>query len=385
MAAQCFAARPAVHRGGHSGVWGVPGLHDDHGRHPLATSGASSPRACPSASTRCATSWQIASRRPSTGRWQIVVIEDADRLTEGAANALLKGRGGAAAVDSVPVVRAVGGSRGHRDHPAVAMPARGAGDAAHRGRSRRCSSTTTACPPRRRSGRRRSAVVTSGGPGGWPPTPTPGIVVPGRWGWRVTLPPPSRAYAAAEELVATAEAEAKALNVGRDEGRIRGAAHTHWVPAAPARAPRVRCVVPPALSRTSSDGRSPRQTRASRDALDRALIDLATYFRDALLVANGAGAVTPNHPDMAEKVAALAAHASPERLLRCIEAVLECREGAGHQRQAQVRGSMHWWRPWVRHCVRTCRLTARPGRKLFAQALTVGPRHLSSVGRAIHS
>ena len=33
---------------------------------------------------------QTASRRPSTGRWQIVVIEDADRLTEGAANALLK-------------------------------------------------------------------------------------------------------------------------------------------------------------------------------------------------------------------------------------------------------------------------------------------------------
>ena len=30
------------------------------------------------------------SRRPSTGRWQIVLIEDADRLTEGAANALLK-------------------------------------------------------------------------------------------------------------------------------------------------------------------------------------------------------------------------------------------------------------------------------------------------------
>src|ERR1700741_1972355 len=33
---------------------------------------------------------QIASRRPSTGRWQVVGIEDADRLTEGAANALLK-------------------------------------------------------------------------------------------------------------------------------------------------------------------------------------------------------------------------------------------------------------------------------------------------------
>ncbi|MGB9303569.1 MAG: DNA polymerase III subunit delta', partial [Mycobacterium sp.] len=33
---------------------------------------------------------QIASRRPTTGHWQVVLIEDADRLTEGAANALLK-------------------------------------------------------------------------------------------------------------------------------------------------------------------------------------------------------------------------------------------------------------------------------------------------------
>ena len=33
-----------------------------------------------------------------------------------------------------------------------------------------------------------------------------------------------------------------------------------------------------------------------------------------------------NHPDMAERVRALAAHAPPARLLRCIEAVLECRE-----------------------------------------------------------
>ncbi|MDT7671606.1 MAG: polymerase subunit delta, partial [Pseudonocardiales bacterium] len=33
---------------------------------------------------------QIAARRPSSGGWQIVVIADADRLTEGAANALLK-------------------------------------------------------------------------------------------------------------------------------------------------------------------------------------------------------------------------------------------------------------------------------------------------------
>jgi DNA polymerase-3 subunit delta' len=67
-------------------------------------------------------------------------------------------------------------------------------------------------------------------------------------------------------------------------------------------------------------------TRASRDELDRALIDLATYFRDALLVSSGAGAVKANHPDMTEKVASMAAVVPPDRLLRCIEAVLECRE-----------------------------------------------------------
>jgi DNA polymerase-3 subunit delta' len=43
-------------------------------------------------------------------------------------------------------------------------------------------------------------------------------------------------------------------------------------------------------------------------------------------VSVGSGSVTANHPDMADKVAAMAAHTNPERLLRCIEAVLECRE-----------------------------------------------------------
>src|SRR6185312_2146347 len=32
----------------------------------------------------------LSARKTSLGRWQVVVIEDADRLTEGAANALLK-------------------------------------------------------------------------------------------------------------------------------------------------------------------------------------------------------------------------------------------------------------------------------------------------------
>ena len=70
---------------------------------------------------------QIASRRPTTGRWQIVVVEDADRLTEGAANALLK------VVEEPPpstvfLLCAPQWIPGHRDHVAFAVPARSAGN-----------------------------------------------------------------------------------------------------------------------------------------------------------------------------------------------------------------------------------------------------------------
>jgi DNA polymerase III subunit delta' len=135
----------------------------------------------------------------------------------------------------------------------------------------------------------------------------------------------SRAYAAAEELVAAAEAEARALTAERDEAEAEelrtalGAGGTGKGTAATLRG------ATGAIKDLERRQKS-RQTRASRDALDRALIDLANYFRDALLVASDARSVQANHPDMAERVEALAAHASPERLLRCIEAVLECRE-----------------------------------------------------------
>ncbi|MDQ2627711.1 MAG: DNA polymerase III subunit delta', partial [Actinomycetota bacterium] len=34
----------------------------------------------------------------------------------------------------------------------------------------------------------------------------------------------------------------------------------------------------------------------------------------------------PNHPDMVDAAAAMAGHAPADALLRCIEAVLECRD-----------------------------------------------------------
>jgi DNA polymerase III subunit delta' len=267
---------------------------------------------------------QIASRRPGTGRWQIVVIEDADRLTEGAANALLKVVEEpppstvfllcAPSVDPEDIAITL---RSRCRHVALVTPGVDAiarvlvesdglpeDEAAwaasisggHVGRARRLATDEQARERRRRALSLARDAAT-----------------------------PSRAYAAAQELVATAEAEAKALTEDRNEAETEelrtalGAGGTGKGTAGTMRG------AAGALKDLEKRQKS-RQTRASRDALDRALIDLATYFRDALLVSAGADAVAANHPDMRDRVSAMAGHASPDDLLRCIEAVLECRE-----------------------------------------------------------
>ena len=265
-----------------------------------------------------------ASRRPSTARWQVVVIEDADRLTEGAANALLKVVEEpppatvfllcAPSVDPEDISITL---RSRCRHVALVTPTaeaiaqvltetdgfteQEASQAAaisggHVGRARRLATDPDARARRERAlGLPREAAT------------------------------PSRAYAAAEELVAAAEEEALALTAERDEaeaeelGTALGAGGTGKGTAGAMRG------TAGALKDLEKRQKS-RRTRASRDALDRALIDLATYFRDALMVATRAGSVTANHPDMSQRVQALGEHASPEQLLRCIEAVLACRE-----------------------------------------------------------
>lgn len=267
---------------------------------------------------------QIASRRPSTGRWQIVLIEDADRLTEGAANALLKVVEEpppstvfllcAPSVDPEDIAITL---RSRCRHVALVTPSATAiaqvlvdGDGldadtaawaasvsgGHVGRARRLATDPDARRRRQRALELARDAAT-----------------------------PSRAYAAAEELVAAAEAEAYELTAGRDEAETEelrtalGAGGTGKGTAATLRGST-------GAIKDLERRQKSRQTRASRDALDRALIDLATYFRDSLMVATGAHTVRANHPDMADRAAAMAAHASPERLLRCIEAVLQCRE-----------------------------------------------------------
>ena len=67
-----------------------------------------------------------------------------------------------------------------------------------------------------------------------------------------------------------------------------------------------------------------RATRAQRDALDRALVDLAAFYRDVLLV-HSHSTVTPAHPDFDDDARAVALQLSPPQVLRRLDAVLECR------------------------------------------------------------
>jgi DNA polymerase-3 subunit delta' len=267
---------------------------------------------------------QIASRRPATGRWQIVLIEDADRLTEGAANALLK------VVEEPPPSTVFLLCAPSVDPEDIAITLRS-----------RCRHVALVTPPVDAIARvlietdglaeeeARWAASVSGGHVGRARRLATDEEARRRRQLALGLPrdaaTPSRAYAAAEELVATAEAESRALTEGRNEAEteeLRTALGAGGTGKGTAGTLRGATGAIKDLERRQKS----RQTRASRDALDRALIDLATYFRDALLVASNAGDIAANHPDMSERVAAMAAHASPERLLRCIDAVLECRE-----------------------------------------------------------
>lgn len=273
---------------------------------------------------------QVASRRPSTGRWQVVVVEDADRLTEAAGNVLLK-------VVEEPPARTVFllcapsvdpedisvTLRSRCRHVHLATPtvdsiarvlrdqdgldAKVAGWAAsvsggHVGRARRLATDDEA-----RSRRKRALALVAA-------TARPAI-----------------AYTAADELVKSADDEAKQVSSTRDEkerdelATALGAGGTGKGAASATRGSAG------ALKDLEKRQKS-RATRTGRDALDRALIDVAGLYRDALAVRFGAATadsrsgVTLTHPDMADQIRELATDVRPEGLLRSIEAVLDCRD-----------------------------------------------------------
>ncbi|MFD0685931.1 DNA polymerase III subunit delta' [Actinomadura fibrosa] len=258
-----------------------------------------------------------ASSSPSGGRWQIVLFEDADRATEAAANALLKAieeppprtvwllctpspddllvtirsrcrlvtlrTPPVAAVADVLVLRD-GVDRETAD--VVARAAQG-----HISRARRLATDPEA--------RRRRAEV---------------LALPRR------LTSVGPAVAAAETLVKAAEAEAKVQTEELNESET-SALRQALGESAKGRMPRGTA----GALKELEDRQKSRATRVKRDALDRALLDLASYYRDVLALQLGAGTELVN-TDLGAELRSAAAAGRPEGTLRRLDAIMECRE-----------------------------------------------------------
>ncbi|SDX12753.1 DNA polymerase-3 subunit delta' [Amycolatopsis xylanica] len=269
---------------------------------------------------------QAAARRPTTGQWQVVIIEDADRLTEGASNALLK------AVEEPPD-RTVFLLCAPSDHPedvsvtirsrcrlinlrtpppsAIAqvlierdqVPDDLAQWAAsvcggHIGRARRLATDEGA--------RDRRATV---------------LRIP------LGLNRPGDVFTSADQLISTAEADATGASKDRDEhekSELRTAMGGDGVGKGVAGAKRAAEAAVKALEKKQKS----RATRTQRDTLDLALIDLAGFYRDVLITSSRSGAVL-THPDHAREITTAASQWTAESTLRRLEAVLECREAIG--------------------------------------------------------
>ncbi|MCA1822139.1 MAG: DNA polymerase III subunit delta' [Pseudonocardia sp.] len=264
-----------------------------------------------------------ASRRPSAGRWQVLLIEDADRLTEGAANALLK------AVEEPPP-RTVFLLCAPSDHPediAVTL----------RSRCRTVGLRTPAAAAIAEVLVTRDAIDDA--VAAWAASVCGGHVGRAR---RLATDPEARArreavlrvptalrsladvFAMADELVEAAESEASGLTTARNAAETSeletalGAGGTGKGAAAAARGAK-------GAIRELERRQKSRATRTQRDALDRALVDLAGFYRDTLVTSFGA-TVALTHPDRAADIAGVAGQVPPEALLRRLEAVLACRE-----------------------------------------------------------
>jgi DNA polymerase-3 subunit delta' len=123
------------------------------------------------------------------------------------------------------------------------------------------------------------------------------------------------AVLAAGALVETAQADAKAATVERDAAERAALLRSLGAEGAGGLPPGVRTQV-----KQLEDDQKRRATRAQRDVLDRAMLDLLSLYRDVLVVQLGAGVELVNG-EHEELVRGLAAGSAPEQTLRRMDAV----------------------------------------------------------------
>ncbi|MGY1591107.1 DNA polymerase III subunit delta' [Geodermatophilus sp. SYSU D00708] len=278
---------------------------------------------------------RVAGRAPSQGRWQMIIVEDADRMSESAANAVLKMieeppprtvvmlcapslhpddvkvtiRSRCRVVTlRTPTAEAIADVLVRRDGIDPAMAAWAAGACGgHIGRARRLARDEDARLARK-------AVLD----------------VP------LSLVSLAACLNAADDLVGAAQEETSAATEALDGAETEALKASLGVGA---RGPGVA-----AASRGSAGQlkelekrQKSRATRLGRDSLDRALVDLAGLYRDALVLVTAHSEPLPlNHPDRRADAEELARRIGPEGALRRIDAVLACRTALEQNVKPQI-------------------------------------------------
>ncbi|MEW2485161.1 DNA polymerase III subunit delta' [Streptomyces sp. NPDC048411] len=253
---------------------------------------------------------------PAVGRWQVIILEDADRLTEGAGNVLLKAVEEPAPrtvwllcapslEDVLPTIRSRCRHLTLRTPPVDAVadvlirrdgiePERAAAAAratqGHIGRARRLATDEKA--------RARRAAV---------------LKLPLR------VEDIGGCLKAAQELIDTATEDAKQVSEEVDAKETEDMKAALGA-AAGGRMPRGTAGVMKELE----DKQKRRKTRTQRDSLDLALTDLTGFYRDVLALQLGSQIALAN-VDVRDALDGIARSSTPERTLRRIEAVIACR------------------------------------------------------------
>ncbi|WP_328900908.1 DNA polymerase III subunit delta' [Streptomyces sp. NBC_00441] len=253
---------------------------------------------------------------PAVGRWQVIVMEDADRLTEGAGNVLLKAVEEPAPrtvwllcapslEDVLPTIRSRCRHLTLRTPPVDAVadvlvrrdgidPERAAAAAratqGHIGRARRLATDE-------RARARRAAVLKL-------PLRVEDI---------------GGCLKAAQELIDTATEDAKQASEEVDAKETEDMKAALGA-AAGGRMPRGTAGVMKELE----DRQKRRKTRTQRDSLDLALTELTGFYRDVLALQFGSRIAIAN-ADAEDALDRVARASTPERTLRRIEAVSACR------------------------------------------------------------
>jgi DNA polymerase III subunit delta' len=261
-----------------------------------------------------------AAAAPVMGRWRIVLFEDADRATEQAANALLKAIEEPAPrtiwllctpyADDLPTTirsrcrlvtlrtpqtSAVAASLQHEGVSAeLALTAARAAQG-HIGRARRLAIDPAA------AGRRDDVLRV--------PTQVGSM---------------GQAFKAAAALVRAAESEATAVTEELD-GPEREALRRAFGEGSTGKGVASAIRGGAGAMRDLEERQKSRATRVKRDSLDRALLDLASYYRDVLAVQLGAEVELANAGRF-DELAALASGCGPADTVRRIEAIMRCRE-----------------------------------------------------------